>query len=186
MTPLAETTTNIFSFGILVAQIIIVALIISIVAHKTRGPSGIGKLAGFFRKYVLEIGFLVSLGSMLGSLFYSNILGYEPCEFCWWQRIMLYPQTVLFAVAMYYKKKLGIVDSIAIKASLILSSIGAALALFQYYGQMFDPSLLAACVATGPSCSKLYFVSYGYITIPMMSLTAFALLIVTVLTHKKA
>lgn len=185
MDPFVQSITTILAFGIIIGQVITVLLILSTLTFKQRGQKGIGSLAAFVGKYVLEIGFIATLGSVLGSLFYSNIAHFEPCEFCWWQRIMLYPQAIIFAVALAYKRKHGHVDRIATMTSLVMSIIGAGLALFQYYGQMFDPSLLAACVANGPSCSKLYFVSFGYITIPMMSLTTFAFLIVLVLAYKK-
>jgi disulfide bond formation protein DsbB len=172
MTPLVQNVTTLLSVGIVIAQIFSVLVII-------------GVLWKFAAKYVLEIGLVISIGSILASLFYSNIAGFEPCEFCWWIRIMMYPQAILFAVALYYRKKQGHLDKVTVTVSLIMSVIGFGLALFQYYGQMFNPALLAGCVANGPSCTKLYFVSFGYITIPLMALTGFIVLIVTAIAHKK-
>lgn len=157
-----------------------------------------GVLRKFAARYVLEIGFAISFASVLTSLFYSSVAGFEPCEFCWWQRVLLFPQAILFAVALYYrhrnknknKDKNNNLDFVPINivttTSLIMSLIGGGLALFQYYGQMFNPALLAACVAHGASCTKLYFISFGYITIPLMSLTGFVLLIVVMLCSKKS
>jgi disulfide bond formation protein DsbB len=177
MTPLVQNFTTILSFGIILTQVFIVLILA-------------GVLRKFAARYVLEIGFAISFASILTSLFYSNIAGFEPCEFCWWQRILLFPQAILFAVALYYKNKNKKIDSTSEKVvtttSLVMSVIGAALAFFQYYGQMFNPTLLSACVAHGASCTKLYFVSFGYITIPLMSFTGFALLITIAFVHKKS
>ena len=172
MTPLVQNVTTFLSLGIVLVEIgVILALI--------------GFLWKFAAKYVLEIGLVITFGSILSSLFYSNIAGFEPCEFCWWIRILMYPQVVLFAVALYYRKAQGHIDKVTVTTSLILSTIGGLVAAFQYYAQMFNPSLLSACVAHGPSCTKLYFVSFGYITIPFMALIGFVVLIVIGVAHKK-
>ena len=44
---------------------------------------------------------------------------------------------------------------------------------------------LIPCSATGVSCEFVYFMEYGYVTIPMMCLTAFALVILFMLFHRK-
>ena len=122
------------------------------------------------------IGLIVSVLAVVGSLFFSNVVGFAPCELCWWQRICIYPQVVIFALAFFYEcrgKALGPVFSISGVLSLIAFAIGAV----QYYSATFNTSILAACSATGVSCTKTYFVQFGYITIPMMSVTLAAILL---------
>ncbi|MCC2630751.1 MAG: disulfide bond formation protein [Candidatus Paceibacter sp.] len=186
MTPLVQTVTTILSLGIIGMQVFALLLILALFAKpdEVKNRKGIGAVVGMVSEYVLEIGFLVSLGAIISSMFYSSIAGFAPCEFCWWQRILIYPQAVLFAVAIYYKKK-GLPYGIALTSSLIMSIMGAALSLFQYYGAMFNPSLLEACIANGVSCSKQYFIAFGYITIPLMSLTCFVFLILLIVTRRK-
>jgi disulfide bond formation protein DsbB len=46
--------------------------------------------------------------------------------------------------------------------------------------QMFPEGTLP-CSAQGPSCAKITFIEFGYVTYPMMALTLFALLIVLML-----
>jgi disulfide bond formation protein DsbB len=188
MNPLVEPVTTLLSLGTLVMQVVALLLLLSLLLKKEdlKKRKGLGAFVGFISDYILEIGFLVSVGAILSSLFYSSIAGYAPCEFCWWQRIMIYPQAVLFGVALYYSKAKKVAQhAVALSTSLILTGVGLALALFQTYGTRFDPSLLDACVANGVSCSKQYFVSFGYIDIPMMSLTCFALLVLVVLVHRR-
>ena len=172
MTPLVQNVTTFLSIGIVIVQVFTIFVLI-------------GFFWKFAARYVLEIGLFITAGSIIASLFYSNIAGFEPCEFCWWIRIFMYPQAILFAVALYYKKRQGHIDKVTTTVALKMSVIGAAIALFQYYGQMFNPNLLSACVASGPSCAKLYFVSFHYITIPMMALTGFVALIVVLVAYKK-
>jgi disulfide bond formation protein DsbB len=174
MTPLASIATSVFSWGTLALQLLIVigaiALVLVILKHPNQRLHGLSRKAS---DHAFLAGFIVSAVSVLSSLFYSNVIDFPPCELCWWQRVFLYPQAVLFAVALYNERVRKVQDDMVFLYSLILSVIGGGIALFHYYGQMFAPDLLAACLADGISCSQLYFASFGYITIPMMSLTAY-------------
>ena len=119
--------------------------------------------------------------SVLVSLTYADIIGFEPCKLCWVQRIFLYPQAIILGLALWKKTKdAGIY-------CLYLSVIGGLIALYHFYGQSFNPSALPACDAVGGvSCAVRFFVEFGYITIPMMSLTAFSLIIVSLLLSRFA
>ena len=178
MSPLASNTTIILSLATLVSNIITVisasVLVLVILKHPNKN---FHHLARKTAEHAFLIGFLISFFSLVASLFYSNIIGFAPCELCWWQRIFLYPQVVLFAVALYNEKVNKISDEMVFVYSFILSLIGGGIALFQYYGQMFNPGALAICGIESVSCAKIFFVSFGYITIPMMSLTAYLFLI---------
>lgn len=133
----------------------------------------------FFKKHGLGLAFFIALASTLGSLFYSEIVGYEPCVLCWYQRIFMYPQVVLLGLAMF-KKDLSI-----IKYSISLSVIGAILAGYHYLLQLNIIKVLP-CPAVGysVSCSKLFVMQFGYITIPLMSFTAFLMIIFFLLSYK--
>ena len=78
------------------------------------------------RPLLLLFAFTVSLVATLGSLFYSEVLGFEPCKLCWFQRILMYPQPVLYLVAFLSKKK----DVFLF--TLPLSIIGVVIASYHY------------------------------------------------------
>lgn len=125
------------------------------------------------------LGFLVALTSTTVSLIYSDIIGYEPCKLCWIQRIFLYPQIIILGLALWKKTKDSEMYCLA------LSTIGGIIAAYHFYGQSFNPNALPACdVAGGGSCALRFFVEFGYVTIPMMSLTAFLLIIVSMILAK--
>ena len=44
--------------------------------------------------YELWLVFLVSAIATGGSLFFSEIAGFVPCELCWYQRICMYPLSI--------------------------------------------------------------------------------------------
>lgn len=129
----------------------------------------------------LAVGFVVSLLSVIISLIYSDVIGYAPCKLCWIQRIFLYPQVIILGLAIWKKTK----D--AGSYCLALSTVGAVVAAYQFYGQSFNSNILGACAADGgPSCTVRYFVEFGYVTIPLMSLTVFLLLIMLMFLNKNA
>ena len=96
-------------------------------------PSSLRQFVG---RFSLPFAFAISLVSTLGSLYFSELKGFEPCVLCWYQRILIYPQVLLLGLALWRKEKV-IVDYV-----LGLSIIGVVIAAYQYYGQMFNPSSL--------------------------------------------
>ena len=129
----------------------------------------------FLQDHYLILGFIISLIAVSGSLFYSEIMAYTPCRLCWYQRIFMYPQLFLFLIALKTKSKSIITNS------LVLSVIGGLLASYHYLLQLgVINSGIFSCEFVGISvnCSQYFSLSYGYITVPFMSLTAFAWLII--------
>lgn len=125
-------------------------------------------------KHGLVLMLIVALIATLGSLYFSEISGWAPCKYCWIQRIFMYPQVILLSIALW-KKDRNVAHYI-----LALSLIGAAYASYHYYIQMYDiiasqTNPATPCDASGESCVKTPFAEFGYITIPMMALTAFTL-----------
>ena len=45
----------------------------------------------------------VSFVATLGSLYFSEVRGYEPCTLCWYQRILMYPIVLISGVALFQK-----------------------------------------------------------------------------------
>ena len=141
---------------------------------------GHGKVTAFFGAHAILFGFIVSLAATFTSLLYSDVIGFDPCTLCWIQRIFIYPQVLLFGLALWKKEK------VIIDYSLALSVVGGIIAAYHYYGQMFNTGALPCAAAEGVSpCAVRFFVEFGYITIPMMSLTTFMLLIVFMCVSKK-
>lgn len=128
-------------------------------------------LPNFLKRNFLLIAFIVALGAMAGSLTYSEIIGYEPCKLCWFQRIFMYPQVILLGVALFKK------DYKIISYSIALSIIGAIIAGYHYLLQLgVAPSLPCSAIGYSVSCSQRFVMQYGYITIPMMAFSAFILI----------
>lgn len=72
-------------------------------------------------------------------------------------------------------------DSAAVRYGFILGSVGSLVAAYHTVLQ-FNVATSLPCPAIGGSCAERFMFEYGYITIPMMSLTAFALVLVFLAT----
>lgn len=118
--------------------------------------------------YIVLI-FLISAMASAGSLFLSDIMNYLPCKLCWYQRVFIYPQVIISGIALFTN------DTAARKYLLPLSIVGAVVAIYHIVLQAF-PNLLQ-CGDELVSCASNKFVGFGYITIPIMSLTALLFLI---------
>ncbi len=128
------------------------------------------KFLGFIKNHFLSLGLLFSVLPLL-ALVYSEIMGFIPCFHCWVQRIFMFPQALLFAVAYMRKDKNVVFYSLPL---LVFGIIDAIYLNYLYYFSNFD----APCDASGASCVKQYVSEFGgYISIPMLALTAFFTLI---------
>ena len=128
-------------------------------------------VAALMGKWGLWIALAVTSGASAIALVHEHLYGLPPCPLCWWQRIFIFPQIVLFVVALY-KGDTRIADY-----SIALSVIGLGIALYHHALQMFPAGFLP-CPAEGVSCAQIFFLEFGYITYPMMAVTLFAFLIV--------
>ncbi len=52
---------------------------------------------------LLYLAWLIAVAAIVGSLYFSNVLGLPPCDLCWWQRIFTYPIAVLLLVGLWRK-----------------------------------------------------------------------------------
>jgi hypothetical protein len=113
---------------------------------------------------------VVAGAAMLASLYYSQIVGFIPCEFCWYQRIAMYPITVLLLVAIVTRSR------ISPRYIVTMAAIGLALSVYHYQMQLF-PEGGGAC--TGPiPCTAKYVDEFGFVTIPFMAGCSFLTILV--------
>jgi disulfide bond formation protein DsbB len=170
-----ESYNFVLALGVVVMQILTVAfLVLYIFGRKNPDLEAIGESIG---KWGLWIGFLVALAGSAIALFYSDILGIGACGLCWLQRVFLFPQIVMFALALF-KKDRAIADY-----SIALSVLGALIALYQHYLQMGGTSTLPCPATAGEAvdCAVRFLFEFNYITFPLAAFSVFAFLIVIML-----
>lgn len=131
----------------------------------------------FVTKRAYVIGLFVSISAIVISLVYSEIIGFAPCILCWYQRIFMYPLAFIFGIALIKKEK-HVTDYVLVLA------IGGALVGVYHNLLSWLPTANLPCSATGPSCDLLYVNTFGYLTIPLMSLTGFVVVLLTLIAVK--
>lgn len=123
---------------------------------------------------------VVAATSMVGSLYFSEVLHYVPCELCWYQRIAMYPLAPLLGIA-------AVRDDLGIRIyAWVLAGSGALIALYHYAIQWVPDLEATACAADNP-CTAVYVREFGFVSIPFMALSGFlaitALLIIAARTR---
>lgn len=148
--------------------------------HLTKKES---KILKYISDIALPLGFLSTLFATFISLIYSDYLDQAACGLCWFQRVFIYSQLVLFAVA-YIKNDLKIFTY-----SFWLSIVGGIIAVYHESLQLGYSELIPCpTVASTVDCAQPTFISYGFVTFPFMSITLFLFLIllaIAVKYHKK-
>ena len=172
-----ESFTSVLNLTVAVCtvllQIMTVAIVVWFFLAKNKSSDRYLKLISH-NAYLIS--FLITMGGMVLSLVYSDIIGYAPCTLCWYQRVLLYPEALLLGIALW-KEDRTITDYI-----IALSGIGMLLSIYQKYIELGGHGIIP-CAATAASCSKIYVLEFGYITIPVMALTSFTFIIVLMLIH---
>ena len=123
-----------------------------------------------FGRYALAAAFTVALLATFGSLYFSEVVGYEPCRLCWYQRIAMYPMVVILAVALW-RRDVG-VRWYAIP----VAAIGAGISAYHYTLEWFPQIDTGAC-KVGVPCTAVWFRELGFVSIPFLALMGFLLII---------
>ncbi len=122
--------------------------------------------------WLIFICWLISMLSTLGSLFFSEIMDLIPCELCWYQRIFMFPLTIILLLGLHP------LDARVVRYALPIAGIGLLFTIYHsllFYGLI--PENLQPC-RQGISCADDSMVLFGVLPIPLLSLAAFITIIV--------
>jgi len=105
-----------------------------------------------------------------GSLYFSEVAGFVPCILCWYQRIFMYPLTLILAIGLLRRDRNLSVFALA------FSLPGLGIASYHYLlekTRLFDS---AATCSAGVPCTTAWINWFGFITIPFLSLVGFLII----------
>ncbi len=128
------------------------------------------KVKEYVKNHAVLLAFIVALTAMCGSLFYSEVMHYIPCELCWFQRIFMFSQVFMLGSALAFRIKR------IMRAALVMSAVGGSISVYHYFTQMFTRVTSCTLGDTMASCSAKFTYHFGYMTIPVMALTAFVII----------
>lgn len=131
------------------------------------------------QKYIITAVYLFVWAGTLGSLYFSQVMNLPPCSLCIIQRGLMYPLLLVIAVGMWKK------DRFLPYYALPFSIFG--LIVSGYHNLLvwhLAPADLIICSVQLP-CTIQEFALWGFITIPLLSFTAFALITIGIITYAK-
>ncbi len=121
--------------------------------------------------YELWCAFVVAAIATGGSLFFSEIAHFVPCELCWYQRICMYPLSLLLLFAAAHD------DYRVVRYLLPFPVIGAGVSIYHLLVENGVVSQASSCLISAPGgCEVKWIDEFGYMTIPTLALTGFALI----------
>jgi disulfide bond formation protein DsbB len=118
-----------------------------------------------------HVALLAAMIATAGSLFFSEVLGWIPCELCWYQRILMYPLTVILSIGILRG------DRKMYLYALPLALAGIGVSLYHY--------LVVMLIVPPPACTGAIPCAFDYINIPgalsfvkvpFLALTAFSII----------
>lgn len=127
---------------------------------------------------LIHLAWIVALVATVGSLFFSEVMELPPCVLCWYQRIAMYPLVAVLGVGIVLR------DNEVSYYGLPLSIAGLAVSIYHnllYYGLI--PESITPCTE-GISCTSRQIEWLGFITIPLMALTAFTIVTLCLILNK--
>jgi disulfide bond formation protein DsbB len=147
-----------------------VVIVLGVVAKVSGGlPAAVVPWRDSISELALPLGFAVALTTTLGSLYMSQIAKFPPCELCWFQRICMYPNVILFAVAWWRRDR----DVRFYVLPLVLIGIG--ISTYHYLLERFPDSVSYSCTNDIP-CETVWVWKFHFLSIPGMAWVGFALL----------
>jgi hypothetical protein len=166
---------QVMSFGVFALMLGCLVLIYALV----RPRSAFGRdVSAFVTAHILWLGFAVSTLSVFASLVYSSVIGFAPCLLCWYARISIYPQAIIYGLAAYKK------DTSVLDYTLALSAFGIIVSGYHTYIENVGYSALP-CTTEAVSCLARPVLEYGFITIPVMALAGAVALFLLTLVAKR-
>ncbi len=159
-----------------ILSLVALAAAVGLVAYRVaRGP----EVASALGTKAIWMAWVVAFVCTAGSLIYSEVIHFVPCRLCWYQRIAMYPLSIILFVGAIRR------EALVKFYALPLALAGLAISIYHYLIQV-NPSLEGgACDPTNP-CSARYVEEFGFISIPFMAGAGFILIAVLLAFYTKA
>jgi len=153
-----------------VGQVAVAVLVVAAVFRVAGIPGPLLGIRSAVWGYELWLAFAVTAVATGGSLFFSEVANFVPCELCWFQRIFMYPLAIVTLLAAIAN------DHRVARYLLPLPVIGAGISVYHILVEERVVGQTTACLISAPGgCAVKWIDEFGYVTIPVLALTAFVL-----------
>lgn len=168
-----DTVTLFFALLAIVAQLTVVAVAVVMVGGR-RGDGALARARHRLRADVgpntLVLAAVVAAVCTSGSLYLSEVAHFPPCRLCWFQRIGMYPLVALLGLAAWRR------DQGIRLYGIVLAVLGGLVSCWHLLVERFPTLEGTTCDPLNP-CSIIWVEHLGYLTIPAMALSGFALIV---------
>jgi disulfide bond formation protein DsbB len=168
-----DAVSTIFAAAAIVVQVLLAVLLVVAIAAiwSPRARRLLTEVRDSLLGGELWLAWGFALVATAGSLFYSEVSQFIPCRLCWFQRIGMYPLAALLLIAAIRRDTRG-----GALYGLPLAVFGAIVAIYHIYIEYHPEAETAGCKIGAP-CATKWIDKLGYITIPVLALTAFLAII---------
>ncbi len=145
-----------------------------------KSASGAAPVQGMTAWTLLFGAWLMTTVSMLGALFFGEVMQLPPCVLCWYQRICMFPLVLILPAGMFP------LDLKVVRYALPLATIGWMFAAFHVLLMAgVIPENIRPCTQ-GVPCSEKVIEWFGFVTIPLLAVVAFSIIIaLLVMAHRR-
>ncbi len=131
------------------------------------------------RSFSLYISWLLALLGTLLSFYVSDILGFAPCNLCWYQRLCLFPLTIILGIAAYRS------EGSIFRYAIAFPIAGSLIAFCQIVYQTIHSEVLMPLCGASQDCDLPSLTLFDWVTMPMLSFANFALITVFLFLSRK-
>ena len=168
MSTSARVFTNLFVTLALVCDLFVVWSAIAGGLYAARVRTPFVATADVLGRWCRPLATAVAATCMAGSLYYSEVVGFVPCQLCWYQRFVMYPLVFVLALGLWSRLR-----RVTWWIAIVMAVAGAGISLYHWLVERV-PALAetSACSLTTP-CSVPWFTRLGFVTIAWMALSGF-------------
>jgi disulfide bond formation protein DsbB len=173
--------TDAVSTGLAALAVVVLAALAALVLlalaalFSTRARAWLAELRATLAGPALWLAWAVAAVATAGSLFFSEYSDFVPCRLCWFQRIAMYPLAALLLIAAIRKE-----HGTGALYALPFPVLGGIVSIYHIYIEHNPEAETASCKVSAP-CSLKWIDELGYVTIPVLALTALAAILALLL-----
>ena len=134
--------------------------------------------AGAVAPQALALASTVATVCLAGSLYFSEVAHFPPCHLCWLQRFCMYPLVPVLWVAVW--RRAGGVAPYAAAVAFVGGCISTYHVALEHHPEWES----SVCDPKNP-CTLIWVKRLGYLTIPTMALSGFALIITLLIISRQ-
>ena len=148
-----------------------------VLAHRTGLlPEATDALRAVIGPGALWVAAVVALTATAGSLYFSEVAGFEPCALCWYQRIAMYPLVLILGIAAARG------DAAVRRYVAPMAAVGALISIY-HIGVERLPGLPTGSCSVAAPCDLIWVERFGFVTIPVMALAGFVAILTLLLVY---